>query len=173
MRTVIVAAMLAGGTSGSLVPAFLLVFVAAILFSAGAVIEAVRLVARDLRELRRAIAPGVIVLALLTLTGCTKHYWGEKAGTASTLETFRRDAVTCHQQIGIPVEGRPGYVLVHPNTFRSCMLAKGWRRSEFPADAPPPGWFRGVEEEEIRAVDSIPAQPEPHPLSGQAIPPAR
>ena len=101
------------------------------------------------------------IVALIALTGCTKFYWGEKPG-GSTLEAFGRDTVSCNYQVGLPVEGQPGYALINPNAYRSCMLAKGWKRAELMGN-PPPGWFRGIEDEEIRPYYSIPPQPEPDP----------
>lgn len=50
-----------------MVPAFLLFVVAAVLFSAGAVVEALRILRKDLRAL---VGRAAIVLALLSLTGC-------------------------------------------------------------------------------------------------------
>ncbi len=80
------------------------------------------------------------VLAVASLTGCGKFYWG-KAG--ATQQEFDRDNLECTKE-SAPTPAAAGFGIVYERLYRTCLSARGWTRAQHP-DPAPPGWYRGIE----------------------------
>lgn len=99
----------------------------------------------------------VAVTLGLLLTGCGKHFWTKSgAGFAE----FAQDHKECATQVATfkSADGSQGYV--SDNLYRACLRSRGWVRAQ-QQDPPPPGWFRGVEDEGLTRLDAPPTQPAP------------
>ena len=91
------------------------------------------------------------------MAGCTSHYW-RKPG--SDVDAFGRDSVTCTHRVAVPVVDRRGYDVLDTNAYRRCLLSLGWERIELDGKTPPPGIFRGIEDDGIVRLDAVPPQRE-------------
>lgn len=105
--------------------------------------------------------PVLIVMVSLLLVGCGKHYWG-KPGSSFT--DFSQDTRECAQEHAMYMSGNKEYGIVSPDLYRACMKSRGWTRQQH-QDPPPPGWFRGIEGDEIVRLDALPPQPHLEPVS--------
>lgn len=83
----------------------------------------------------------LVVAALATSHGgCARYYWSRSAGNA---EQFAVDSRQC--AVEAAPQSVPGeYVVFRTETYRACLIARGWLRAK-QWDPPPPGWFRGFE----------------------------
>jgi hypothetical protein len=99
----------------------------------------------------------LIAIAIsLSLVGCGKHYWN-KPGTS--FADFSQDSRECAQENAIYMSGDKSYGIVRPELYRACMRGRGWVRAQHPD--PPPGWFRGIEGDDVVKLDAPPPQPHP------------
>jgi hypothetical protein len=92
--------------------------------------------------LRRAAHLVVLLLVLLTMLAGCKHYWGKPGGTA---EQFEIDSRECLKESS-PTAQMVAYGVRSEQIYRGCLRARGWAREEKPANPPPLGWYRGVED---------------------------
>ena len=76
-----------------------------------------------------------IVLMMVVLAGCGRHYWSR---SGATLDDFNRDSATCAKA------SSPAYGIVVHDNYRACLRDRGWQRKQ-QLEPPPPGWYRGIE----------------------------
>jgi hypothetical protein len=94
----------------------------------------------------------IVVSFLLLFTGCAQHYYyGKPAGTSAD---FAADHRACVRAVGIPNTAGT-HALVSPSLYRSCMGERGWLYAKQTEPAGPQ-WFRGVERDEIVALEGAP-----------------
>jgi hypothetical protein len=100
--------------------------------------------------------PLAAVLVCLALAGCGKYYYSHPSrGTPSD---FRVDSTACSRDVGF-LSGNGQYARVTREPFQRCMLSKGWIREK--QVEPGPGWFRGVEGDDVVDLAVGPRQPQP------------
>ena len=98
----------------------------------------------------------LVVLALLLLAGCGKHYW-TKPG--ADFDAFARDSETCARQSAAFATPDRTKGIVNTNAYRYCLSSLGWQRGQH-NEPVPDGWFRGIENnEDVVALDIPPEQP--------------
>jgi hypothetical protein len=90
----------------------------------------------------------LVGMALL-LSGCAQHYYYSKP--AATADAFTADHRACVRAVGIPNTAGT-HALVSPSLYRSCMADRGWLYAKQTEPAGPE-WFRGVEREEVIALE--------------------
>jgi len=100
---------------------------------------------------------GLGIMLVLVLAGCGKHYW-HKPGAGA--EDFVRDSDACAHENFLYASGTKEYGIVLEERYRACLVARGWSRAQ--QAAPPPDWFRGVEDEVVR-FDTPTPRPQPNP----------
>jgi hypothetical protein len=107
--------------------------------------------------MKRALIATVVGLLMV---GCGKHYWNRPG---ATFADFSRDSSECAQENALITSGNKAYGMVRPDLYRACMRGRGWARAQHPD--PPPGWFRGIESDDIVKLDAPPPQPSAAPVS--------
>jgi hypothetical protein len=100
----------------------------------------------------KALLLGVTAVLLV---GCGKFYWG-KPGAG--IWDFTEDHNQCVQSVALTTKNRE-YGMVPKDLYRACMKGRGWRREQH-VEPVTYGWFRGIEDEEVVRIDSLPRQPE-------------
>ena len=86
-----------------------------------------------MRQLPRACAMGITLLALLALAGCGKHYWG-KAGASP--EHFAGDSGECARENALYRDAAKEFGTVLQDQYKQCLRSRGWRRGQ-KLDPPP------------------------------------
>jgi hypothetical protein len=104
-------------------------------------------------NVRSAQRAAVVLLAVLTLTGCARYYYGKPGGGPAA---FQADSLACSHDVGIP-SGNKKYALVARAPFQRCMEAKGWTREKRLEGER--GWYRGVEDDEVIDLEVGVVQP--------------
>ena len=94
---------------------------------------------------------GLLVLVLV-LGGC-QLYW-VKPG--ADLAAFTTDHQACLKTAGLPM--KEDWVMVNVEFYRACMKSYGWQRESGATAGPPPGYFRGQEDEGPVRLATIPTQ---------------
>jgi hypothetical protein len=92
----------------------------------------------------QACATGLVLLSVLALTGCGKHYWG-KVGAGP--EDFARDSGECARESALYRGATKEFGTVLQDQYKNCLKSRGWQRGQ-KLDPPPPGWYRGIEGDE-------------------------
>ena len=80
-----------------------------------------------------------IAIAVVSLGGCGKFYWGKPGATQ---EEFVRDNRECVRQAA-PTPSAAEHGIVYDEMYRVCLVNHGWKREQHVT--PPPGWYRGLE----------------------------
>ena len=98
----------------------------------------------------------------LLLVGCGKHYWS-KPGASD----FSRESNECARENAVQVSASKDYGIVIADLYKVCLKSRGWIRGR-QFEPPPPGWFRGIEDDgpmrfEPPQPASQPAAPAPQP----------
>jgi hypothetical protein len=104
----------------------------------------------------------LVFVLLLFLAGCGKHYWSRAGASA---DDFAKDSKECTRAAAIAMANKD-YGIVKPEYYKACMKGLGWARDQHP-EPPPPGWYRGLEREELVKLDA----PLPQPSSAPPPPP--
>ena len=88
---------------------------------------------------RFAVVAMGVALAVVSLGGCGKFYWG-KPGASQ--EEFVRDNRECAREAA-PTPSAAEHGIVYDEMYRACLLNRGWKREQH--TTPPQGWYRGLE----------------------------
>jgi hypothetical protein len=84
------------------------------------------------------LAGSLAVVAIAVGTGgCARHYWSKPGSTA---EQFANDSRECARDAVAAVG------LSMQQAYRDCLAARGYTR-EKKMDPPPPGFYRGIDDE--------------------------
>ena len=106
---------------------------------------------------RRAYATSLVVLSLLVLTACGRHYWG-RAGASP--DDFVRDSGECARENALYRGATKEFGTVLQDQYKECLRSRGWQRAQ-KHDPPPPGWYRGIEGDETVRLNLPASQPPP------------
>jgi len=98
----------------------------------------------------------IAVVVSVFLVGCGKHYWNRPG---ASFADFSQDSQECAQENALYVSGNKAYGMVRPELYQACLKGRGWARAQHPD--PPPGWFRGIESDDVVRLDAPPPQPGP------------
>jgi hypothetical protein len=102
--------------------------------------------------MKRALSALVVSLVLV---GCGKHYWNRPG---ASFAEFSQDSRECAKENAIYTSANKAYGIVPAELYRACMRGRGWARAQHPD--PPPGWFRGIEGDELVKLDAPPPEPQ-------------
>lgn len=108
-----------------------------------------------MRSPTRTIGLGIVLLFMLS-SGCGKFYWN-KAGAGA--DDFERDSGACARENFLYASGTKEYGIVLEDRYKACLKSRGWVRAQH--HEPPPGWFRGVEGNQVVRFDAPSPQPQP------------
>ncbi len=85
--------------------------------------------------MKRPVALGGLVLMLVTVAGCGRHYWSRPG---ASLDDFNHDSAACAKAAS------PAYGIIVQDNYRQCLRDRGWQRAQ-QLEPVPPGWYRGIE----------------------------
>ena len=100
--------------------------------------------------MKNVLLRSALLLVLLgAATGCVRHYWYKATGTP---EQFTADSQGCVQQAATNLPPGAGEDAVE-GFYRACLQSRGYLRERTQEAPPPPGFFRGIEDNDaLRAA---------------------